>query len=561
MKKFTKNIDYHLLAIGLILSITLNVIIATIFFVFHSHINAFIFPLSVFLSVSTIYLSTNKRFNIFISTSVALLFIIFSSLFVSSLLYDYSWDGRWYHQDIIIGLMNGWNPFSEHLNISQLNTSLCVNHYARGIETVEACIGKFTGNEESGKATEFIIFIAGIILFYEFLNLEFKFLIKKRKIFIAVVFNLCPVVMTQFFTYYIDWSIYTFPIVLLILLIIAKMNNGILNHFTIAIIIIFVVSVKFNFLFWILFLLFFYGLYLILSRKFRYFFKIVPLFLIAIIIGVFFVSYQPYIKNYKDHGHIFFPLMGNDESFNEQSNTQPNLQNLNRFKQVFVSYTSLPVNFSHTEKQKIESALLFKFNSASYSNLGYYDIRIGGFGWFFAWIFIFSTILFTITLKRKNKHKFIYSGVILVLLSTPFILPFGWWARFVPFFYATPLIMVLYTENWQEKYLNTGRKIIYFLIIINLFIMFLSQIRIASNTEKRMFGLLKVLSESKKTYDVDFGSFKSFKVKMNKNNISYNEVKTDSVNFQRTMDELWFKKTQLKIVDKIKFEYIPFVEK
>lgn len=548
MKKFTKNIDFHLLAISLILSIILNVIIATIFFVFHSHVSEIIFPLSVFLSVSTIYFSARKNIYTFISTSAALLLIIFTSIFVSTLLYDYSWDGQWYHQDIIIGLMNGWNPFFGHLEISQLNTSLCVNHYARGLETVAACIGKFTGNVESGKATLFIIFTAGIILFYEFLNFEFKFLTKKKKIFIAFIFNLCPVVMTQFFTYYIDWSIYIFPIILIILLIIAKKNNEVLNHFAIALIVSFLVSIKFNFLFWTLFLLFFYSLYLIISKKFRYFFKIVPLFFIAIIIGVFFVSYQPYIKNYKDHGHVFFPLMGNDESFNEQSNTQPNLQNLNRFKQVLISYTSLPVKFSHTEKQEMKSALLFQFTPASYSNLGKPDIRIGGFGWFFAWIFIFSTLLYIRTLKRKNKHKFTYLGVILVLLSTPFILPFGWWARFVPFLYATPLIMVLYTENWQEKYLNTIRKIIYSLIIVNILVMFLSQIRIASNTEKRMYRLLNVLSESKKTYDIDFGDFKSFKFKMDKYNISYNEVVRDSVNFEKTLEELWFKKTQLKMI-------------
>jgi hypothetical protein len=135
------------------------------------------------------------------------------------LFYDLSFDGQWYHQDAIIHLRDGWNPFWDaplaHSAVSGFNADY-VNHYAKAPWTLASafyqCIPKIQWSKAGGLlwlTTSFLITLGGL---FRWTQRPFVSTI------VALMLALSPVSLGQSLSFYVDGQLYALMLILIILL-------------------------------------------------------------------------------------------------------------------------------------------------------------------------------------------------------------------------------------------------------------------------------------------------------------------------------------------------------
>ena len=83
--------------------------------------------------------------------------------------------------------------------------------------------------------------------------------------------------------------------------------------------------------------------------------------------------------------------------------------------------------------------------------------------------------------------------ILSILFISLFILPSGWWARYVPFFYLFPILIFLYIEKWGQINILI-KKILFGLLLLNASIITISvtsNAYFANKNIKYNFELLK----------------------------------------------------------------------
>ena len=147
-------------------------------------------------------------------------------------------------------------------------------------------------------------------------------------------------------------------------------------------------------------------------------------------------------------------------------------------------------------------------------------MRIGGFGLFFAWILVLSVALYVAVSKRKNRLE--YDIFLATLFIALLILPHGWWARFVPFFYAFPLVILLYSElEKRNKWVRNLRNLIYLLLIANIFLLCIAVPKYAQRRQAEVNQVLDVLSKTTEPVLVNIGNNIGFGIKLQNRNIPH----------------------------------------
>ena len=479
------------------------------------------------------FLSADKNIGKFIFSASCSLLIVAFLLVISAFFYDFSYDGQAYHQDIILQLNNGWNPFYEHHAPKGCpSIAIWVNHYCKGLETISATIFSMTGNIESGKVVNFIIIFASGFLFFDYLNKFFQFLSNIKKTLLAFMFTLCPVVICQMFTYYIDWAAYSLLLILIPALIGYEKEQSKIYLGIICSVIIMAAVIKFNLIFWACFIIFVYFIYLYFVKKHSQ--QLIKKLLIASIISgffaIFFIGFNPYITNTIDHKHPMYPLMGEEKVDIMDSNTPPVFKEMSRFESVFISMFAVPNN-SISKQWTVKT--IFSANSKSmYLRFPSIDTRIGGLGIFFSWsllvaLLLYLTLIIYIKDFFKNKERNNYNFVLITLFISLFILPYSWWARYFPFFYAFPLIMCLYFERENNKnkiFFLKIRYLIYMLLIINTLSISWSSIINAKYFKKEINNGIGLFSKSTEPVLINFGHNVGLKIKMDKKKVKYKET-------------------------------------
>ncbi|GAB4147431.1 MAG: hypothetical protein OHK0017_09150 [Patescibacteria group bacterium] len=145
--------------------------------------------------------------QVFISISTLILFgvILFGSIWSASKVYDTSWDGQSYHQDSIINLNNGWNPFYKVLqNNETVDNAVLSNAYAKGPWYWATSIWKVTGSLESGKAVNLILLASSFLLLFGTLISIFPDKNKFWLFLITGIGALNPIVINELGTFYVD---------------------------------------------------------------------------------------------------------------------------------------------------------------------------------------------------------------------------------------------------------------------------------------------------------------------------------------------------------------------
>jgi hypothetical protein len=392
-----------------------------------------------------VYLKNDKK-SIFTSIIVCY-FIIGFSMLINSFIFDYSFDGHWYHQSAAIQLKNGWNPF--YTSLPEDGVSIWNNHYPRFTEMFASIFLSVFNNIELGKSYNMIFFI---ILFLYVLKYVSKFQRNKLVVMaISIIFIANPVVLAQFFTYYVDGVMGMLIIILLFTCMEYEQSQNITDLFIIIAVSVFSINTKFTG-FICGFILIAYIIKQIILKKYKMMLIFVCTGFAILMISVLFIGYNPYITNLINYGHPFYPLYGNKtiniipDDWTKGFNTIKGF-----FSLFFLDYSekNMPFNPDKLAGLKLQNT---------------YDSIVGGFGVLFIEICILFILVYFITIKNKKSiyKKLLFPMLILLFISI--IMPANRWARYIPFFWY--LLGFLAITGDYKNILNRKILLVCFIMVL-----------------------------------------------------------------------------------------------
>src|SRR5690606_22409014 len=264
-----------------------------------------------------------KETKVFVFSTFLFFLILIGSYSLSIYFYDLSWDGMGYHQETIVRIAKGWNPINEELDSSYEEW---IPYYQKGVEIIQAIIYSFTNRIESGKSFNLMLFVSAFLILFNTVKLYIKSYLDS--VIIALLGVFCPVVLTQIFTYYIDFVYY----LLLLIILGAVINLFIFNtkkfllYFIAGSVIL--CTVKFSTIPTFVILCIGLFLYIIWKRKFI---KPIILSYFTIFILSILTNFNPLITNLQDGKHIFYPLMGKEKIDIMNPNSPPYFLGKDRF--------------------------------------------------------------------------------------------------------------------------------------------------------------------------------------------------------------------------------------
>lgn len=502
MGKINKEILIEIIkksAIFLLIEIVAILLITTILFFVNITVTGFHLPIITIIAIiATIlfYKKDNMKINI---VAIIIGLVIFSGVtFVEGKIYDTTADGNTYHKLAIGALKNGWNPNYEDsadfdiedgnpFDISEENiNTLWIDHYAKGTEIFASVIYAFTGNIESGKGyTILLMYIAFAILFsYLYQNKKIN-IIASLAVSILLPFNAITVV--QIFNYYVDGALMISLLLILFACIVEsidKQKNQKENFLILASSILLCINIKFTGLaFAGVFCLAFYIYWMVQAGRngkqefINQFKKYTIFYAVTVVISIGIVGYSSYMRNMIDHGNPLYPLYGEGHVDNMVVQEQPSsFEDKNHLEIFLISIFAKGENVSPTySSENVQPTLKIPFTT-SLEEIGNYnipDIRMSGFGPLFSGIFILSiigTIYIIVRFVKEKKWNLLIPYAIILGVSFILILALdgGYWARYIPYLYAMPIIVLAYLLWYKHK------KVHYILGIILAIIMFIN---------------------------------------------------------------------------------------
>lgn len=501
----------------------------SIFKVFNIQSIKHIFVLSVLVTCVFKYLLYKNYYNDFDTKKIIILelgyvLVFFAVIGISSYIYDTSYDGRAYHQEGIIQLVDGYNPFFQQLDEVKVRSGIWINHYPKASEIVSAVLYSFTGNIESGKGFNILFTISNV-----FIGMGVFLRWKKEFFFIAIIasvflsFN--PVSIYQSFTYYVDGQMASLLLATIFLMIMFLIERKQIWNILLIPIIFSLANIKFTSLIYLIFVFGVYYLVQLIKLAKKQFFSSLIITSFSILIAVFFIGFNPYVTNTEINGHPFYPLYGKQKIDIMTVNSPVEFANKNRFQKFYLSFLGKSSNFIAESNEKVKLKVPFTFSKSEFNMIP--DIRIAGFGPFFSGILLTSFILYLFYINKKNNVSYFKSDliwidfIILVLTISIIIHPEFWWARYVPQLWIIPMLMIL------RVYCTKGKMKLGLLYIpiffYSLTILAVVLTHVATNLLQTSIinYEIKTLIESNQKIEIYFDNFDSDRLKLLNKKIEY----------------------------------------
>lgn len=383
------------------------------------------------------------------------------------LLKDPAFDSNWYHQPGIYLLSHGWNPIYEHHSMKLVDESsrMWVDHYAKGQETICASIVAFTGNMEMGKLGNFFLPLSSLFFTILALSKVFEDWSKKKVGILAFVIAFPPVIWNQILSYYIDFNLYSIVLIAFCSMILYREDK--VKFLTIFVCLLaLAISVKFNMLMWFGLLYLSFIVYFWKQGKRGMVGKIVSYGIGATIVSIITFSFNPYITNTMDHHSPVYPLMGGQANVDIMSIVEPeSFDKYNNLEKILVADFSRPTTGSQSQVYQ------FPYGGYPLKNLtacGSVDAKLGGAGLFWIDALLLALLVFGFARGHKTKRGKGMIALSLAFFATQFLVPGGWFYRYVSYIYLVPILLLMATEGkLLGKNIVRLRKLTYGLLLIN----------------------------------------------------------------------------------------------
>ena len=468
--------------------------------------------LSIILSIT--YLGFNKKnvINAFVVLGLITVCIFFSRMYI-----DLTFDGQAYHQEMMIQMSNGWNPIYSSINEAN-NQSIWVNHYSKAYEVIGSIFYILTGSIQSIKFVN--LFILGISFLYPFMYFRKKYVLVKALIF-SLIIALNPVNLTQLMTNLIDGFLYSITIVLFFSYLLSRNNKNYVLDFVLATILL--INVKFTGVVFGVVIIGMIFLYHIFVDKEVFSAQLKKLVVFTFLTIPFLFS--PYLKNTYQKGHPFYPLMGENNIDFVEDYVPDVIKGKNKVSKVIFSNFAAVGNRSDS---KIKIPFTFTFNELQ--KLRNAAPRVGSFGVLWGGILLLSIIYYLLVLlKFKREFKFsIFELIIAVVVLLLLLNKAGWWLRYTPYFWLTPLLLFFSAQRYSKT--NKSLYALCFLVLCNSLLILVVSLGLRFKDSKAFEKRLKELANSEKKIHVDFGAYLGNKVLFEEYQINFTEKKSTTFN-------------------------------
>jgi len=501
-------------------------VISTLFLAVGFNINPFVFPLSVVTSLGFIILYRNNRKNQirhFFYLGILLFALLILLLYLNNFFFDISFDGQWYHQDAIILLKEGWNPFYDDLihdsMVSGLNADY-VNHYAKAPWFSAAAIYSFTGKIQLAKSVNGILLLSSFFITFSFLK-RYVNIGSLLSLVISGLFAFSPLSFGQLHSFCVDGQLSS---VLLIAGILALEHIITLQDkklVLLSLILIYFINIKFTGLI--------YGIILlsvILSWIFiRYrkeFKKIFVIYSIVTLAGTFLLGYPTYSRNIIEKHHPFYPVLGPDNIGQDlvQVSYAKNFFSKNRFEKFFLSTFATP-QYSSADRYPAVPKRLFNIQTIKYGFAYFKNHQpmilspIGPVYGEFVLLFLPYSLLIIYLCRRKPEFLFLAGGCTLSII----LFPEFWIYRYTPQLYFLYILFFVIGLKLTNRLLRYYGLMLIVVLCINTLLNNWFSFVYNYEQSKEIKNELAGLSNSK--IIVRRGWIKSFEYRLKENKINY----------------------------------------
>jgi hypothetical protein len=424
------------IAAGILIFFAAQWFAAALGFVFNMPITPL--PLVIGLVTSVTFVAwANRSMRARVVNVIILIGSILLSMLLTLPVPDISWDGLGYHQDAILSLAKGWNPF-RLLAPTDVPYPEWLSYFSKGAWYSGASIYTLTQNMNISKYGAVLLMLPPALVFYT--ALQDAVPNRTRRIFWTLVYTLNPVALYQLFTKYIDGQLGALVSVTVALLLIRSERRDRTWYAVLGAVVILLINIKLT---GAIFAAILIGGFLwldVLRRRFDQ--KAWGTVIVAGLIAVF-IGWNPYITQYVTntitHRAPFYPTTEH-ELTHMNDNLPVGFQNRDRFEKFFVSL------FSRTDadqRQTPRYKLPFTFDEYEIRQMIYWDVRIAGFGPLFSGIVLLMLAALLLTGRGMRWEAGVLIGLLLV---GSVINPEMWWARYVPGLWLIPILIVLFNR-------------------------------------------------------------------------------------------------------------------
>ncbi|SEK61933.1 hypothetical protein [Parapedobacter koreensis] len=523
------NIGFQLIGV-----LVLTLLLSSLTLLVGAQVGAWQFPLAVLICLVGVVATAKtaherKRDLLVYRVAVPLLLIVFS-IGIANSFYDVSHDGQAYHQETLIQLKAGWNPYWDGPLPERVNQAIWISHYAKGMELIQSAIYCAIGSIEAGKATNILLWLGSFFLVLSLLC-QFQWHSFFKKLVVSALLASNPVVINQLLTYYVDGALASLLLCLLATFFFIA-RGGIATkevYFLYAAVFVLAFNVKFTAVVYVaLFTAMFIG-WLVIHRNWGAMKKVIGVSAVAVTLAVV-AGYNPYVTNTVGYGHPFYPLMGPNKVDIMTANLPVSFDEKSGSEKFFISL------FSHTDNVMLDNGRVpklkipFTFNKTDIASAPKVDVRIGGFGPLFSGILLLAIVLFGILVVKFHGGRLVRNMgyLLLVLVLSVVIIPESWWARYVPQLWFIPLVILLAADAVQPNRLRWFNRSLYILLLLNVGFT-LTGILWNLAVTSRINYQLRVLKSANEPIVVQWGSASSNRARFWENDIPYIEQDLEGV--------------------------------
>lgn len=446
---------------------------------------ALLLPCIAIAAACSLYLTYWRIFRPTLRNGLILggtLLVLGSLSIFSTYLLDMTADGLGYQQPAISWLMEGWNPLTS-------TDMLWQNIYPTATWQLGAVLGALFGSVEAAKMYTVIWLFICVPVFTAGLQNHFGARLHRRHKACVALIMLCPVVLAQFLTHYVDAALYLAGITFLgsILLLRNESRHNALAFGIMFCCTLFIVNAKLSGIYHAA-VLCCAALACLLIRYRKPPIKEALLLLGFGLVAVGFCGFHPYITNLMNYGSLLPMYSGGSFS----SGQKPvNIAGMNIVTGFFYSM------FSQTGGAPREAAALkfpWSISAREWFFAGIPDNRSGGFGVWFGLGVVFTGLYLAASARTAKHWDRPLTALAAIFLLSSVAFPQNWWLRYVPFAYAALLLMLLATPLPRQ----TTPRLLYCAIIavlgVNSAVSLVSAVQFQQRTHKDFIKLAEKLA-------------------------------------------------------------------
>jgi hypothetical protein len=258
------------------------------------------------------------------------------------------------------------------------------------------------------------------------------------------------------------------------------------------------------------------GLYCLIKRR-DLLWRFVGLNLPAIILGVGFFGYNPYVTNTIHRSQPFYPLLGSKAfpSMSEQGNdvieryeTPPNMMGRNRLIRLGYAVFGRPSFSPYNNQPTARLMWPFAAHPRDLDVYRFHDTRIAGFGPFFSGVLILSLLLTGWILFTPSMPRYLLLLSYGILAASLLISVHLWWARYGPQMWWFPILPVaaVFRGSRSRLQLNLAWALVV-ILLFNAFLVAAVRLHWEFNSTQTLRRQLVALRNSGREIEIDMGRF------------------------------------------------------